>query len=328
MRERCLKSFIIAIPAYVLVILFIFILCLVFKAWFRRLYVGVGLFSWSNICGRIGRFLPWCWLSQFMGILNDRLWYQEWPCLTLEPLSLLQSILCKSEILLGLTIGYSLVVLLINGVNQLWMYFFLKVPILMENSNLGNGGYALVLQLAGVLYILLMFSPMAILLLSSGNDHYNCRCPSIKSTLNLPNRVNPKNQERLLYQSDFWPIKPISTIYWLLLFIPGVGNAGHAIFLPCCNIVVECWNGLNSCINFCICESPLIFYSYLFMDKLSAKKLLLCPVTDYVSQYTTIYGLNLGLASKIILTLASKHVPGMLLIMVTLKIVQRFCGYA
>ena len=57
------------------------------------------------------------------------------------------------------------------------------------------------------------------------------------------------------------------------------------------------------------------------MDKLSAKKLLLCPLLIMLVQYT-IYGLNLGLASKIILTLASKHVSGMLLIMVTLKIVS------
>ena len=47
----------------------------------------------------------------------------------------------------------------------------------------------------------------------------------------------------------------------------------------------------------------------------------MCPLVLMLVQYT-IYGLNLGLASKIVLTLASKHVAGMLLIMVTLKIVS------
>ena len=69
-----------------------------------------------------------------------------------------------------------------------------------------------------------------------------------------------------------------------------------------------------------ICESPLIFFSYLFMDKIPIKKLLYIPLGILLLQYV-IYGLDLGLTSKILLTLMSKHATGMLLIMVTLKIV-------
>ena len=56
------------------------------------------------------------------------------------------------------------------------------------------------------------------------------------------------------------------------------------------------------------------------MDKVPIKKLLYIPLGILLLQYV-IYGLDLGLTSKILLTLMSKHATGMLLIMVTLKIV-------
>ena len=67
-------------------------------------------------------------------------------------------------------------------------------------------------------------------------------------------------------------------------------------------------------------EAPFIFYSYLFMDKISMKKLLYICLGIIFLQYS-VYALDLGLISKIGMTLFSKHVTGMVLIMVTLKIV-------
>lgn len=69
-----------------------------------------------------------------------------------------------------------------------------------------------------------------------------------------------------------------------------------------------------------LCESPLIFYSYLFMDKLSSKTLLYLPLFFIALQYL-IYGLDLGIGSEIFMTLVAKHATGMLLVMVNLKVI-------
>lgn len=64
-----------------------------------------------------------------------------------------------------------------------------------------------------------------------------------------------------------------------------------------------------------LCESPLVFFSYKFMDKISNKKLLLIAYTMVIIQLS-IYGLNLMLPFKIIVTLIAKHPAGMLFIMI------------
>ena len=112
-------------------------------------------------------------------------------------------------------------------------------------------------------------------------------------------------------------------LFYLLIvaLYSGVGNTGHT-YIP--SMLEHSGLSVNMATTVVaisvICESPLIFFSYLFMDKVPIKKIALYSFGDFALQYV-IYGLDLGLTSKILLTLMSKHATGMLLIMVTLKIV-------
>ena len=112
-------------------------------------------------------------------------------------------------------------------------------------------------------------------------------------------------------------------LFYLLLvaLYSGVGNTGHT-YIPAMlqHSGLEVDMASTVVALSVLVEAPFIFYSYLFMDKISMKKLLYICLGIIFLQYS-VYALDLGLISKIGMTLLSKHVTGMVLIMVTLKIV-------
>lgn len=68
-------------------------------------------------------------------------------------------------------------------------------------------------------------------------------------------------------------------------------------------------------------EMPIVFFSHKFMDKIANKKLLFIAFIAVVIQ-TFIYWLNLWTPSIVIATLLFKHPPGMLFVMINLKVVN------
>ncbi len=70
-----------------------------------------------------------------------------------------------------------------------------------------------------------------------------------------------------------------------------------------------------------ICETPLVLFSYKFMDKVSNKKLLIIAYTMVCIQFA-VYGLNLCLPLKVAATFVAKHPAGMLYIMINLKVIH------
>ena len=182
----------------------------------------------------------------------------------------------------------------------------------------GTIGYAIGSQLAGILYQYV--SPIAIFI-----AFILTMLITIVGTLGIRiQQDSKKDQSDTKKDSYIGQILTNKTYLYYLLIVAlysGVGNAGHT-YIPAMLQHSGLSVGMTSTVVSIsvICESPLIFYSYLFMDKVSVKKLLLLPLVIMLAQYI-IYGLNLGLATKILLTLIAKHATGMLLIMVTLKIV-------
>ena len=313
------KKFYNSYLAYVLVYTFYFLSFALFSSLISVYMLGLGFSAGQTSVVVSVAFFASMLAQPVMGILNDRLSIKK---VTLFSFGVIAIYFMQVRDLLGLTIGYSLVVMLINGVNPVMDVLAARSPYTYGKIRIwGTIGYALGSQLAGVLYQYV--SPMAIFIAFIG-----AMIITIVGVLSIKIRSeSPKSDEAPKTKKDSY-ISQILTnktyLYYLLIvaLYSGVGNAGHT-YIPAMLQHSGLSVGMASTVVSIsvICESPLIFYSYLFMDKLSAKKLLLCPLLIMLVQYT-IYGLNLGLASKIILTLASKHVSGMLLIMVTLKIVS------
>ena len=224
----------------------------------------------------------------------------------------------------NLVLWYSVVMMLVNGVNPVMDILAAQSPYTYGKIRIwGTIGYALGSQLAGLIYQYI--SPVAMFIV-----FIVMMVISILGTLgvNPPHDKAREEKEKV----SVWTIFQNRTYLYYLLIVAlysGVGNTGHT-YIPSMLEHAGMSVGLVTTVVSIsvICESPLIFFSYLFMDKVPVKKLLLIALSILALQYL-IYGLDLGLTSKVIMTLASKHITGMLLIMVTLKIVaslvdQRF----
>ena len=183
----------------------------------------------------------------------------------------------------------------------------------------GTIGYALGSQLAGLIYQ--RVAPQAIfpvfigMMLISSIGLLGIQPKHDRAALESRNTRKQTGLGKLLTNKTY--------LFYLLLvaLYSGVGNTGHT-YIPAMlqHSGLEVDMASTVVALSVLVEAPFIFYSYLFMDKISMKKLLYICLGIIFLQYS-VYALDLGLISKIGMTLLSKHVTGMVLIMVTLKIV-------
>ena len=315
------KKFYNSYLAYVLVYTFYFLSFALFSSLISVYMLGLGFSAGQTSVVVSVAFFASMLAQPIMGILNDRLSIKKVTLFSFGAIIFIAIYFMQVRDLLGLTIGYSLVIMLINGVNPVMDVLAARSPYTYGKIRIwGTIGYALGSQLAGVLYQYV--SPMAIFIAFIG-----AMIITIVGVLSIKIRSeSPKSDKVNETKKDSY-ISQILTnktyLYYLLIvaLYSGVGNAGHT-YIPAMLQHSGLSVGMTSAVVSIsvICESPLIFYSYLFMDKVPIKKLLYIPLGILLLQYV-IYGLDLGLTSKILLTLMSKHATGMLLIMVTLKIV-------
>lgn len=259
-------------------------------------------------------------VQPLMGILNDKIGIKKVTIYSFLLINIAAIFFMQANNLLLLTVWYSAVLMLVNGVNPVMdvlaarsSYTYGKIRIW------GTFGYAMGSQLAGLIYKFI--SPQAIFIVFIG-----MMCVSILGVFGIDPKHNQgsKKATQMKNDSSIGKIFKNKTYLLYLLIVAlysGVGNTGHT-YIP--SMLEHSGLSVNMATTVVaisvICESPLIFFSYLFMDKVPIKKLLYIPLGILLLQYV-IYGLDLGLTSKILLTLMSKHATGMLLIMVTLKIV-------
>ncbi|MGT2847331.1 MFS transporter [Streptococcus massiliensis] len=220
----------------------------------------------------------------------------------------------------ALIMGYSLVLTLINGINPVMDMLAAQSPFTFGKIRIwGTIGYALGAQLAGLIYK--NIAPQAIFIVFLAT-----MILSVLGVLGIEpahDRVQ-KGAQTVEDGSIFSHILTNKTyLFYLLIMLlsSGVTNTGHT-YIPSMlehgGLSVDLASTIVSIAV--ICESPLIFFSYLFMDKFSSKKLLFVPLVIIALQYL-IYSLNCGLSSKIMMTLIAKHAASSLLFMVNLKIV-------
>ncbi len=259
-------------------------------------------------------------VQPLMGILNDKIGIKKATIYSFLLINIAAIFFMQANNLLLLTVWYSAVLMLVNGVNPVMDVLAARSPYTYGKIRIwGTFGYAMGSQLAGLIYKFI--SPQAIFIVFIG-----MMCVSILGVLGIEPKQDqrPKKATQMKNDSSIGKIFKNKTYLFYLLIVAlysGVGNTGHT-YIP--SMLEHSGLSVNMATTVVaisvICESPLIFFSYLFMDKVPIKKLLYIPLGILLLQYV-IYGLDLGLTSKILLTLMSKHATGMLLIMVTLKIV-------
>lgn len=259
-------------------------------------------------------------VQPLMGILNDKIGIKKVTIYSFLLINIAAIFFMQANNLLLLTVWYSAVLMLVNGVNPVMDVLAARSPYTYGKIRIwGTFGYAMGSQLAGLIYKFI--SPQAIFIVFIG-----MMCVSILGVFGIDPKHNQgsKKATQMKNDSSIGKIFKNKTYLFYLLIVAlysGVGNTGHT-YIP--SMLEHSGLSVNMATTVVaisvICESPLIFFSYLFMDKVPIKKLLYIPLGILLLQYV-IYGLDLGLTSKILLTLISKHATGMLLIMVTLKIV-------
>lgn len=259
-------------------------------------------------------------VQPLMGILNDKIGIKKVTIYSFLLINIAAIFFMQANNLLLLTVWYSAVLMLVNGVNPVMDVLAARSPYTYGKIRIwGTFGYAMGSQLAGLIYKFI--SPQVIFIVFIG-----MMCVSILGVLGIEPKHNQgsKKATQMKNDSSIGKIFKNKTYLFYLLIVAlysGVGNTGHT-YIP--SMLEHSGLSVNMATTVVaisvICESPLIFFSYLFMDKVPIKKLLYIPLGILLLQYV-IYGLDLGLTSKILLTLMSKHATGMLLIMVTLKIV-------
>ncbi|WP_294578469.1 MFS transporter [uncultured Thomasclavelia sp.] len=223
-----------------------------------------------------------------------------------------------SNSLLMIAASYSVVLMMINGVNPIMEKVATASPYQYGKIRIwGTIGYALGSQLAGILYAVIspqslfivfvftMFLCIIGLLGTSPNMETNKVVASEKvSTWNLV-----KNKKYLYYLG-------ICAIFY------GVTNMSNT-FIPSMltdkGLDVDIASTILSIAVFC--EAPLVLLSSKFMDKISNKMLLLIAISMVLVQ-CAVYGFDLPMIFIILVTLMAKHPAGMLYIMINLKVVN------
>ena len=259
-------------------------------------------------------------VQPIMGVFNDMIGIKKVTIYSFLLIIVGAIFFMQANNLLLLTIWYSAVLMLVNGVNPVMDVLAAQSPYTYGKIRIwGTFGYAMGSQLAGLIYKFI--SPQAIFIVFIG-----MMCVSILGVLGIdPKHDKPRKKTKQTKNDSYIGqiFKNKTYLFYLVIvaLYSGVGNTGHT-YIP--SMLEHSGLSVNMATTVVaisvICESPLIFFSYLFMDKVPIKKLLYIPLGILLLQYV-IYGLDLGLTSKILLTLMSKHATGMLLIMVTLKIV-------
>ncbi len=222
--------------------------------------------------------------------------------------------------LISIIIGYSFVLTLINGTNPIMEKIATVSPYQYGKIRVwGTIGYALGSQMAGLIYDYI--SPSAIficfvltMLLCMAGLYGTCE---VKKTQDVNEQVLEKGSFLSLFKNKKF-------LYYLIIsaLFFGLTNMSHT-YLPAMFQDAGLQIGVVSTILSIavLCEAPLVFFSNKFMDKIPNKKLLIIAFSMVMIQYA-IYGFDLWMGLKVLITLITKHPAGMLFIMINLKVVS------
>lgn len=223
-----------------------------------------------------------------------------------------------SRSLFTITVFYSLVLLLLNGINPIMEKIATASPYKYGKIRIwGTWGYAAGTQMAGMLYakvsprsIFIVFVFTALLCVTG--------CLLTQPDMGSTHHSNvPGTKIEDLFENRKY-------LYYLLIcvFFYSITNIGNT-YIP--SMLVD--RGMETSAASMVlslavfCETPFVLFAYKFMDRLSNKVLLLISCSMILAQYM-VYGFNMPLNIVILTTLLAKHPATMLYIMINLKVIN------
>lgn len=223
-----------------------------------------------------------------------------------------------SNSLFMIAVSYSVVLMMINGVNPVMEKIATASPYQYGKIRIwGTIGYALGSQFAGILYDLV--APQAIFIVFV-LTMILCIIGLVGTEPDIKKEAAKEN-EKVKTMTLF---KNKKFVYYLVIcaIFYGVTNMSNT-FVPSMltdkGLDVDVTSTILSIAVFC--EAPLVLFSNRFMDKIANKTLLIISISMVCLQ-CAVYGFNLPLIFIVLITFLAKHPSGMLYIMINLKVIN------
>ncbi|WP_308698481.1 MFS transporter [uncultured Thomasclavelia sp.] len=227
-----------------------------------------------------------------------------------------------SNSLFMIAVSYSVVLMMINGVNPVMEKIATASPYQYGKIRIwGTIGYALGSQFAGILYDLV--APQAIFIVFV-LTMILCIIGLVGTEPDIKKEAANENEKvkilTLFKNKKFVYYLAICAIFY------GVTNMSNT-FVPSMltdkGLDVDVTSTILSIAVFC--EAPLVLFSNRFMDKIANKTLLIISISMVCLQ-CAVYGFNLPLIFIVLITFLAKHPSGMLYIMINLKVINTLIG--
>ena len=223
-----------------------------------------------------------------------------------------------SNSLFMIAVSYSVVLMMINGVNPVMEKIATASPYQYGKIRIwGTIGYALGSQFAGILYDLV--APQAIFIVFV-LTMILCIIGLVGTEPDIKKEAAKEN-EKVKTMTLF---KNKKFVYYLAIcaIFYGVTNMSNT-FVPSMltdkGLDVDVASTILSIAVFC--EAPLVLFSNRFMDKIANKTLLIISISMVCLQ-CAVYGFDLPLIFIVLITFLAKHPSGMLYIMINLKVIN------
>lgn len=252
----------------------------------------------------------------FVGELSDRYSVKKVNVISLILAMIGSALFVFSQNLILITINYALVLTVMNSICPAMEKIATASPYRYGKIRIwGTIGYAIGTQMAGLLYDFIAPSAIfvaciitiALAIVGLLGTH-----PHIDTVANADHDVRTRdlfvNKKYLIYL----------IITGLFFGVSSLGNTYIPSMLTHDGLSTSFASTLLSVAV--VCEAPLVFFSYTFMDKLSNKTLIVIAYIMMLMQYG-IYAFDTTLSLKVIATFIGKHPAGMLLTMINLKVV-------
>lgn len=223
-----------------------------------------------------------------------------------------------------IVIGYSFVMTLMNGTNPGMEKIATLSKFKYGSIRIwGTLGFALGSQLSGLIYdkiapeMVYVAFVLSIILSILGVLGTEEDLATLRRIKNSKNRRKTNTNALHLFKNK--PLMIYILISGIFYGATSIGNIYIAPMLENEGIQVSLVSTILSLAV--LVEMPIVFFSHKFMDKTANKKLILIAFIAIVIQ-TFVYWLNFWTPLTVLATLLFKHPPGMLFIMINLKVVN------
>lgn len=262
-------------------------------------------------------FLTSMLVQPFIGIVSDRYDVKKVNFVLFVLAGLGGIYFMNVKTLIPITIGYSFVLMLINGTNPVMEKIASSSPYPYGRIRIwGTIGYAMGSWFAGLIYDFI--SPQAIFI-----------CFIMTMTLCIIGLLGTQTPQDLATkqeskEKDHALIHNRKYLYYLVIasLFQGLTNMANTYIPSMFHHAGLAVGVVSTILSFAVlCEAPIVLFSGKFMDKITNKKLLIIAYSMLMLQFVC-YAFNVPMPLQVLITLLTKHPSGMLFIMINLKVVS------